>query len=119
MGSSSAGNGFVLVEGFFDCFAVQVAGLPCVALMGTHLSQKQAEMLAAHFQNVLIALDGDEAGRKGTDNALLTLGSRTASDIEIGTASPPLYVRAIRFPTNAQPDHFKTEELQQLLRVYA
>ena len=54
----------VLVEGFFDCMKVTQAGHACVALMGCSMSEEQEEQLAAHFRQVIVMLDGDEAGRR-------------------------------------------------------
>src|SRR5712691_4361851 len=57
----------VLVEGFFDCMKVTQAGFPCVALMGSTMSKTQEELLTEHFAEVTVMLDGDEAGRRATD----------------------------------------------------
>ena len=55
----------VVVEGFFDCLTVHQAGLPCVvALMGCSLSQHQERLLQDHFEEVVLLLDADSAGRK-------------------------------------------------------
>ena len=59
------GKAVIVVEGFFDCFNVYQAGLPCVvALMGCSLSQQQEVLLQKHFQQVTLMLDGDNAGRR-------------------------------------------------------
>src|SRR5258708_1485561 len=52
----------VLVEGFFDCMKVTQAGFPCVALMGSTMSERQEELLAQHFGHIVVMLDGDESG---------------------------------------------------------
>lgn len=58
------GKTVVVVEGFFDCLTVHQAGLPCVvALMGCSLSQHQERLLQDHFEEVVLLLDGDKAGR--------------------------------------------------------
>jgi DNA primase len=55
----------IVVEGFFDTLAVHQAGYPAVAgLMGSTLSRYQADLLATHFDRVVLMLDGDEAGGK-------------------------------------------------------
>jgi hypothetical protein len=58
----------VLVEGFFDCIRVTQAERPCVSLMGCSLSGQQEAQLVAHFRQVVILLDGDEAGRRGAQD---------------------------------------------------
>jgi DNA primase len=57
----------IVVEGFFDCLKVHQAGYGnVVALMGASLSEKQAELLQTHFREVIVMLDGDEAGRRAS-----------------------------------------------------
>ena len=51
-----------LCEGFFDCIVLSQAGIPSVALGGTDLSDSQIELLRG--REILIAMDGDEAGRR-------------------------------------------------------
>lgn len=50
-----------MVEGFFDCVRVSAAGFPCVALVGSSMSEAQAELLVKHFNVACLLLDGDEA----------------------------------------------------------
>ena len=53
----------VVVEGFFDCMKVTQAGFPCVALMGSTMSKTQEKLLEKGFGEVILMLDGDDAGR--------------------------------------------------------
>jgi DNA primase len=92
----------VLVEGFFDCIRVTQAARPCVSLMGCSLSGQQEAQLVAHFRQVVVLLDGDEAGR------------RAAQEIAARLA-PKLWVRVMDLPDGQQPDQFSTEELQRVL----
>ena len=57
----------MLGEGFFDCIKVVQAEHVCVALMGCSMSDDQEELLVRHFRQVVITLDGDEAGRRAAD----------------------------------------------------
>lgn len=57
----------IVVEGFFDCMKVTQAGFPCVALMGSTMSKAQEELLAEHFGCVVLMFDGDDAGRRATE----------------------------------------------------
>jgi DNA primase len=91
----------VLVEGFFDCMKVQQAGYPCVALLGSTLSKEQEQLLCQHFTHVVLLFDGDEAGRKATDDCLSRLERR-------------VFVRAIVLPKGKQPDMLSDDELQVL-----
>src|SRR5438477_2436049 len=57
----------ILVEGYFDAIAIDHAGVPgVVASMGTSLTSGQASLLKRFTSNVVIAYDGDNAGRNAT-----------------------------------------------------
>lgn len=94
----------VLVEGFFDCMKVVQAEHVCVALMGCSLSGDQEEQLVVHFRQVVIMLDGDEAGRRATTDIAGCLAHR-------------LWVRVVDLPDGKQPDQLAIGELQQLLKT--
>jgi DNA primase len=93
----------VVTEGFFDVMKVVQAGYPAVGLMGSSLSERQAELLCEHFRHLVIMMDGDEAGRRAIEECLSTLGRRR-------------YVRAVEVPEGLQPDLLDTENLHELLR---
>jgi DNA primase len=96
-------RGLIVVEGFFDCMKVHQAGYPfVVALMGCSMSEEQERLLVAHAEMVLLMLDGDEAGQKGTDEIMLRLGRK-------------VWTRVSVVPAGLQPDQMSTEELQALL----
>src|ERR1019366_8747638 len=94
----------VLVEGFFDCMKVVLAEHACVALMGCSMSGDQEEQLVAHFRQVVIMLDGDEAGRKAAGEIAGRLAHR-------------VWVRVVDLPDGKQPDQLSTAELQAVLGV--
>ena len=57
----------ILVEGYFDAIAIDHAGVPgVVASMGTSLTSGQASLLRRFTRRVVIAYDGDDAGRSAT-----------------------------------------------------
>jgi DNA primase len=89
----------VVVEGFFDCVAVTTAGFPCVALMGCSMSETQEELLVKHFTRVCVLLDGDEAGRRATDDVLRRLARR-------------LWVHASILPDGIQPDTLSIDQIR-------
>jgi len=72
----SADSPPMLVEGYLDVIYAQSAGLPAVAAMGTALTDTQADLLARFRLPVLLAYDGDEAGRKATLRAASLLLAR-------------------------------------------
>lgn len=55
----------VVCEGQMDAIAVNEAGFPAVATLGTNLSAEQIEQVAKHVNNVYILFDSDSAGEKG------------------------------------------------------
>jgi DNA primase len=94
----------IVVEGFFDAMKVHQAGFPCViALMGSSLSDVQAELLTA-FDRVLLMLDGDEAGREAAPKIAAQL-------------VPHLMVRIAAVPEGKQPDLLSTGEIKRILEM--
>jgi DNA primase len=96
-------RGLIVVEGFFDAMKVHQAGYPfVVALMGCSMSEEQERLLVANAEMVLLMLDDDEAGRKGTDEIMLRIGRR-------------VWTKAVSLPEGKQPDQMSGEELRGLL----
>jgi DNA primase len=93
----------ILVEGFFDTFKTHHAGHHNVAaLMGSKLSDRQAELIGTYFDQVILMLDADEAGKAATAAA--------------GTAlSSILGVQIVELASGTQPDQLASEEINQLL----
>jgi DNA primase len=92
----------IVVEGYFDCMRVHQAGLPCVALMGSSLSMPQELALLEHFQQVILMLDGDCAGR----NASAEIAARLRSKC---------LLRTVQLPEGVQPDQLSRPEFEELL----
>jgi DNA primase len=93
----------VLVEGFFDCMKVAQAGFPCVALMGSTMSDAQEELIREHFAHVVVMLDGDEAGRGASEGIIERLRRAV------------FQVNVIALDDGVQPDQLSTSELHRLL----
>ena len=90
-----------MVEGFFDCLKVHQAGYGnVVALLGASVSDRQAELLEKHFRELVVMLDGDEAGRRGSR----ALAARWPS------------AHVARVPAGRQPDQLSRGEIQGILR---
>ncbi len=92
----------IIVEGFFDCFKVHQAGFPNVcALMGTVMSDRHQELILQSFKQVVLMLDNDPAGRKGTKDILNRLYDK-------------IFVREVKldgFKGASQPDQLSESEL--------
>jgi len=80
-----------VVEGYFDCILCLANGIPSVAVGSTSLTQHQARLLQ-RFDRVIIAFDGDQAGRKATLRAFKIL-------VEAG-----IYPYGIFLPEGEDPD---------------
>jgi Toprim domain-containing protein/DNA primase-like protein len=93
----------VLVEGFFDTVVVHQAGCSVVGLMGSTLSRCQADLLARHFDRVVLMLDGDEAGRQGTASIAQTL-------------SMSIPVNVISLEAQGQPDQLSSVMIRRLVK---
>jgi DNA primase len=93
----------VIVEGFFQCLRVCAAGFPCVALMGSSMSEAQEEKIVRLFDVACILLDGDAAGQQGSMDCLTRLGRR-------------MWAWAPVLPAGKQPDTFSVEEIQALVK---
>lgn len=97
-------RGLIVVEGFFDCMKVSQAGYPfVVGLMGSSMSDEHERLLTQSHDQILLMLDGDEAGRKATEEIMLRLG-RT------------VWVKSVSLPDGAQPDQLSADELDAVLK---
>jgi DNA primase len=96
------GKRVVVVEGFFDCFKVHQAGLPCVvALMGCTLSRGQADFIERRFNEVVLLLDGDKAGRAASAAIAAQLVSK-------------LSTKVVNVPDGTQPDQLSEDQIRCL-----
>lgn len=90
----------IVVEGFFDTIKIAQAGFRnVVALMGTALSDAQ-EALLSPFREVVLMLDGDQAGQTAAAG-LVTRLARSR------------FVRLVDLA--GQPDQLSSEEIQAIL----
>jgi DNA primase len=101
-GAGQAGVAIV-VEGFFDCLRVHQAGYRnVVALMGSSLSEAQENLLLERFRELILLLDGDEAGRRASQQ----LAARLWRKISLGI---------VQVPSGRQPDQLSSEEIERIL----
>ena len=96
------GDSVIVVEGFFDAVNVHQAELPCVvALMGCSLSHRQEELLQQHFREVVLLLDGDNAGRRAGAGIAQRLVSKVST-------------RLVELPGGTQPDMLSADQIRCL-----
>jgi DNA primase len=92
-----------LVEGFFDTMKVHQAGCICVVgLFGWCLSDAQSKLISSHFDEVVIMLDGNDVGRKGSAGCAVRL-------------APAVKVKLVWVPWGKEPDQLSSEEIRGLL----
>jgi DNA primase len=95
----------IVVEGFFDCLRVHQAGYRnVVALMGVSLSEVQEKLLLERFQQLVLMLDGDEAGRRASQQ----LAARLWRKVSLSMAG---------VPSGRQPDQLSSEEIGRILHA--
>jgi DNA primase len=93
----------IVVEGFFDCLKVHQAGYrSVVALMGSALSERQRRLLVQNFRQIILMLDGDQAGCQ----------ARTVISAKLAQDCP---VRAVQLGCNVQPDQLSSQSLREIL----
>lgn len=67
----SGKNEIILCEGYMDVIAMNQAGFTnCVAGCGTALTNEQVHLISRYADEVILAYDNDDAGRKAVDKAI-------------------------------------------------
>ena len=94
----------IIVEGIFDCMWLNQHGYPgTVALLGSHASKKQVQLIKDNTDEVLLFLDNDEAGRRGAHDLARELRSSVK-------------VRFAKYPEEGtDPQELKEYELHQAI----
>jgi len=89
----------ILAEGYFDVLAITASGIEgAVAGMGTAFTAEQARELSRYADEVVMAYDGDDAGRTAAERTLPIL-------IAAGLA-----VRIAIFPPGEDPDSLRLSQ---------
>jgi DNA primase len=93
----------IIVEGFFDCLKVCQAGFgSVVALMGSALYGPQRRLLEQRFREIVLMLDGDAAGRRGSAE----IAARMAGGCR---------VKVLALGENRQPDQLSEEAIREII----
>lgn len=101
---------FIVVEGYFDCIALQQAGFEnTVASLGTSFTQEQASELRKYAEHVFLCFDGDAAG-----SAAATKAVDIASKVMEYVGSS---VRVVLLPPGEDPDSYVRERGSQGFRA--
>jgi DNA primase len=82
-------GGAIVMEGYTDCLMAHQHGLDnCVAVLGTALGEGHLQLLRRFTDSITLVLDGDDAGRRRTNeilDALLALFEKNQVDLRILT----------------------------------
>lgn len=82
-------GGAIVMEGYTDCLMAHQHGIDnCVAVLGTALGEGHLRLLRRYTDSITLVLDGDEAGRRRTNeilDALLALFEKNQVDLRILT----------------------------------
>jgi DNA primase len=77
------------MEGYTDCVMAHQHGIAnCVAVLGTALGERHLQLLRRYTDSITLVLDGDDAGRRRTNeilDALLALFEKNQVDLRILT----------------------------------
>lgn len=85
----------IIVEGFLDVIRLYTVGIKnVVAMMGTAVTSKQANLIKRLSKNVILMFDGDSAGEKATESASKEL-------LNIGVTP-----KVVRLEENLDPDEY-------------
>jgi DNA primase len=82
-------DGAIVMEGYTDCLMAHQHGIDnCVAMLGTALGERHLQLLRRYTDSITLVLDGDDAGRRRTNeilDALLALFEKNQVDLRILT----------------------------------
>lgn len=97
----------IIMEGFMDVIRAYTIGVKnTIALMGTALTNEQIKLIKRLSNNIILCLDGDDAGRKAAYNiGKVFLGE----DIE---------VKIVTLPNDDDPDSFILKEGKESFLSY-
>ena len=94
-------SNIVITEGITDVWAFHEVELPAVCVFGSSISNEQYKLLLKTGANLILAFDGDKAGKKATENAIKMFKNKSN-----------LYI--ISFDEGQDPENISREELIEL-----
>lgn len=91
----------VVVESFINCLTLWSWGIPAIALLGTGTSEQYKILEKTNIRELLLAFDGDEAGRKGAARMKAHLG-------------PYKFIKVIQIPDGKDVNDLTEDEFLSL-----
>lgn len=100
----NVGDAVVIVEGYWSVLRLHAVSVPVVASFGASLSPQQVSLLVqAGFRKAVLIFDGDEGGRKESEQALPVLATR-------------LFAKTVSLEDGIKPDEMSDEIVAELPR---
>lgn len=110
-GAHAHTQGLVVAEGYLDVIALERAGVPAVAPLGTALTEDQLQLLWKSGGSPLLCFDGDAAGQKAAARALR---------LALPHLGPDRTVRVLTLPEGQDPDDvYRAKGPEALVRLLA
>lgn len=95
----------IVVEGYFDVMRLHQLGFyNCVALCGTSLTVRHCEIIQRYCNQILIMLDGDDAGRTATNKSVTKARSKG------------LFAHLVDMPNGLDPDDLSQETIEIIIK---
>ncbi len=95
----------VVMEGYTDCLIAQQSGFHnTLAVLGTALGERHIRLLRRFADTIVLVLDGDEAGRRRTDQILELF---VAEQVDLRIVTPPDGLDPADFILERGADAFK------------
>lgn len=91
-------------EGIRDVIRLDQWGIDAVAVLGSHVTKEQADILVQQQRPIVLCFDGDEAGKKGMKQSIQVLDEWYAND-----------VRVVSLPAGEDPDSVSHETWLQCI----
>jgi DNA primase len=88
-------QGLVVAEGYLDVIALERAGVPAVAPLGTAITEEQLTLLWKAGPEPIFCLDGDAAGQRAAARVL---------DLALPRLGPDHTLAVVTLPNNEDPD---------------
>jgi DNA primase len=107
----------IVVEGIFDCLAVQRFGYNAVALLGSHLSITKEVLLLKNFKKIIIVLDNDSKKKYDANgNEIIVNPGQMAAHKLVDRLKNDIDVFNAILPEGKDPDECTLEEFELSLR---
>lgn len=100
-----------IVEGISDVWAYHEIGVPAVCTFGAHVTEEQYKLLLKTGADLCFSFDGDDAGRRATEKAIL--GYKKDGKLIKGMFKYKANCSMVEFEEGEDPESISREELRK------